>query len=58
MESGLYDQEMIRLKLALLGHEIENEDPIGIAQIVCFDEGSGRIEGEIDPRASGEAAGF
>jgi gamma-glutamyltranspeptidase/glutathione hydrolase len=58
MESGLYDQEMIRLKLALLGHDIENEDPIGIAQIVCFDEGSGRIEGEIDPRASGEAAGF
>ncbi|MFH1209088.1 MAG: gamma-glutamyltransferase [Candidatus Omnitrophota bacterium] len=58
MESGLYDREMIRLKLALLGYDIENEDPIGIAQIVCFDEGSGRIEGESDPRASGEAAGF
>ena len=58
MESGLYDQEMIRLKLALLGHDIEKEDPIGFTQMVCFDEGSGRIEGESDPRASGEAAGF
>jgi gamma-glutamyltranspeptidase / glutathione hydrolase len=58
MESGLYDQEMIRLKLALLGHDIEKEDPIGFAQIVCFDRGSGRIEGGSDPRASGEAAGF
>jgi gamma-glutamyltranspeptidase len=58
MESGLYDQELIRLKLALLGHDIEKEKVIGAAQIVCFDEGSDRIEGESDPRASGEAAGF
>jgi gamma-glutamyltranspeptidase/glutathione hydrolase len=58
MESGLYDQEMIRLKLALLGHGIEKEDPLGAAQMVCFEEGSGRIDGESDPRASGEAAGF
>ena len=58
MESGLYGQEMIRLKLALLGHDIEKEDPIGLAQMVCFEEGSGRMEGESDPRASGEAAGF
>jgi len=58
MESGLYNQEMIRLKLALLGHDIEKEDPIGFAQMVCFEEGSGRIDGESDPRASGEAAGF
>ena len=58
MESGLYDQEKVRLNLALLGHDIEKEDPVGIAQIVCFDGGSGRIEGESDPRASGEAAGF
>ncbi|MDD5226009.1 MAG: gamma-glutamyltransferase, partial [Candidatus Omnitrophica bacterium] len=58
MESGLYDQEMIRLKLALLGHDIEKEDAIGTAQMVCFEEGSGRIDGESDPRASGEAAGF
>jgi gamma-glutamyltranspeptidase/glutathione hydrolase len=58
MESGLYDQETIRLKLALLGHDIEKEDPIGFAQIVCFDKGSGRIEGGSDPRASGEAASF
>ncbi len=58
MESGLYDQEMIRLKLALFGHAIKKEDPLGVAQIVCFEEGSGRIEGESDPRASGEAAGF
>ncbi len=58
MESRLYDQEMIRLKLDLWGHDIEKKDPIGVAQMVCFDEGSGRIEGESDPRASGEAAGF
>ena len=58
MESGLYGREMIRLKLALLGHDIEKEDPIGFAQMVCFEEGSDRIEGESDPRASGEAAGF
>jgi len=58
MESGLYDQEMIRFKLVLLGHEIGKEDPIGSAQMVCFDEASGRIEGESDPRASGAAAGF
>jgi gamma-glutamyltranspeptidase/glutathione hydrolase len=58
MEPGLYDREMIRLKLALLGHDIKKENPVGVAQIVCFDEGSGRIEGESDPRASGEAAGF
>ena len=58
MESGLYDQEMIRLKLALLGHDIEKESTLGLTQIVCFEEGSGRIEGESDPRANGEAAGF
>lgn len=58
MESGLYDQEMIRLKLALLGHDLKKESKIGFAQIVCFEEGSGRIEGESDPRTSGEAAGF
>jgi len=58
MESGLYDQEMIRLKLALLGHNFEKKDPIGLTQMVCFEEGSGRIEGESDPRAGGEAAGF
>jgi gamma-glutamyltranspeptidase/glutathione hydrolase len=58
MENGLYDREIIRLKLALLGHEIEKEDSIGFAQIVCFEEGSGRIQGESDPRARGEAAGF
>lgn len=58
MESGLYDRETIRLKLALLGHEIEKEDTIGLTQIVCFEEGSGRIEGASDPRSSGEAAGF
>ncbi len=58
MESGLYDQEMIRLKLTLWGHDVEKEDPIGVAQMVCFDEGSGRIEGESDPRGSGDAAGF
>jgi len=58
IESGLYNEEMIRLKLALLGHDIEKEDSIGFSQMVCFDEGSGRIEGESDPRAGGEAAGF
>jgi gamma-glutamyltranspeptidase / glutathione hydrolase len=58
MESDLYDREMIRLKLALLGHDIEKEDPLGFAQMVCFEEGSGRIDGESDPRASGEAKGF
>jgi gamma-glutamyltranspeptidase/glutathione hydrolase len=58
MESGLYDQEGMRLKLALLGHVIEKEDPLGVAQMICFAEGSGRIEGKSDPRASGEAAGF
>jgi len=58
MEPGLYDRETIRLKLALLGHGIEKEGPIGSAQIVCFVEGSGRIEGESDPRSSGSAAGF
>ena len=58
MESGLYDQELIRLKLTLLGHDFKKEDSIGLTQMVCFDEGSGRIEGESDPRASGEAAGF
>jgi len=58
MEPGLYDQEMIRLKLVLLGHDIKKEGPAGLAQIVCFDEGSGRIEGISDPRGSGAAAGL
>ena len=58
MESGLYDQEGMRLKLTLLGHVIEKENPLGFAQMICFDEGSGRIEGKSDSRASGEAAGF
>ena len=58
MESGLYDLETMRLKLALLGHDIKKEDPIGSAQMICFDEGSGRMEGESDPRSGGEAAGF
>jgi gamma-glutamyltranspeptidase len=46
------------LKLVLLGHQVEKKDPIGFTQMVCFDEGSGRMEGESDPRASGEAVGF
>jgi gamma-glutamyltranspeptidase / glutathione hydrolase len=58
MESGLYDQEMIRLKLALLGHDIEKESTLGLTQMVCFEGGSDRIEGVSDSRASGEAAGF
>ena len=58
LEPGLYDQEMIRLKLELLGHKIEKEDRIGLAQMVCFDAGSGKIAGESDPRSDGEAAGF
>lgn len=58
MEPGLYGQEVIRLKLDLLGHEIEKEDLLGIAQMVCFDGGSGRISGESDFRASGEAEAF
>ena len=58
MEPGLYDREMIRLKLELLGHKIEKKERIGSAQIVCFEEGSGRIDGESDPRAAGEAAGL
>jgi gamma-glutamyltranspeptidase/glutathione hydrolase len=57
-ESKLYDQDTIRLKLDLLGHKIEKEDRIGAAQIVCFEEGSGRIDGESDPRTAGSAAGF
>ncbi len=57
-EKGLYAQEMIRLKLELLGHKIEKEDAIGLAQMVCFDPGSGKIEGESDARGEGEAAGF
>ena len=58
VESALYDQDTIRLKLDLLGHKLEKEDRIGSAQIVCFDEGSGKIDGESDPRGSGDAAGF
>ncbi|MFH0986073.1 MAG: gamma-glutamyltransferase [Candidatus Omnitrophota bacterium] len=58
MESGLFEKETVRLKLTLLGHDIEKEDAIGVAQMVCFEKGSDRIEGENDPRASGEAAGF
>jgi gamma-glutamyltranspeptidase / glutathione hydrolase len=58
MEPGLYENETIRLKLALLGHDIGKEDRIGVAQMICFDEGSGRIEGVSDPRSGGDAAGF
>ena len=58
LEKGLYDQETTRLKLELLGHKIEKEDALGLVQMVCFDQGSGKIEGESDPRAAGEAAGF
>lgn len=57
-EPGLYDQEMIRLKLTLLGHDVRKEATVGSAQMICFDEGSGKIEGASDPRAAGEAAGF
>lgn len=58
MEPGLYEKENVRLKLSLLGHDIEKEEPLGVAQMICFEEGSGTIEGQKDPRASGEAAGF
>jgi gamma-glutamyltranspeptidase/glutathione hydrolase len=58
MEPGLYNQEIIRLKLDLLGHKIEKKEKVGSAQIVCFEEGSGRMDGESDPRDAGEAAGF
>jgi len=58
IESGLYDQEMIRLKLDLLGHKLEKESSIGFAQMVCFNQGSDKIAGESDPRSGGEAAGF
>jgi gamma-glutamyltranspeptidase/glutathione hydrolase len=58
VESGIYDQESIRLKLDLLGHELQSEDFFGIAQMVCFDEGSGRMSAESDFRSDSEAAGF
>jgi gamma-glutamyltranspeptidase len=58
LEKGLYDQGTIRLKLELLRHKIEKEDSLGFTQIVCFDQSSGKIEGESDPRAAGEAAGY
>jgi gamma-glutamyltranspeptidase len=58
LEKGLYEQETIRLKLELLGHKLKKEDPLGFVQMVCFDPGSGKIEGESDPRTTGEAAGF
>lgn len=58
MEPGLYGQEMIRLKLDLLGHKTEKKADLGMAQMVCFEGASGRIDGESDPRADGEAAGF
>ncbi len=58
VESAINEQESVRVKLDLLGHKIKNEELLGIAQMVCFDEGSGRITGESDFRADGEAAGF
>ena len=58
LEPGLYEKEMIRLKLDLLGHKMEKKERVGAAQIVCFEEGSDRIAGESDPRDQGEAAGY
>ncbi|NCC58657.1 MAG: hypothetical protein EOM17_13690, partial [Synergistales bacterium] len=58
LEAGLYEKESLRTKLKLLGHDLREKDPFGIAQMVCFDEGSGKISGEADSRADGEAAGF
>jgi gamma-glutamyltranspeptidase/glutathione hydrolase len=58
VESGLYDQGTVRLKLELLGHDLGKRDSIGLIQMVCFDEGSDKITGESDPRGNGQAAGF
>lgn len=50
MEPELYGQETMRLKLELLGHVVKKNEKIGSAQMICFDESSGKINGETDPR--------
>lgn len=51
-EPGLYNHEVMRVKLELMGHRIEVKDKIGNAQIVCFDNSSGKIAALDDPRNS------
>ncbi len=58
LEKGLWDHETIHLKLELLGHKMVQRDALGLTQMVCFEQGSGNIEGESDPRGAGTAAGF
>lgn len=58
MESGLYQDEMLRLKLELLGHKVEKKEAIGNAQMVCFEEEFDKITGESDPRGRDAAAGL
>lgn len=50
MEPGIYAQETMRVKLELLGHKIEKKEKIGTAQMICFEDSSGKIAGESDPR--------
>jgi len=58
MESGLYQDEMLRLKLELLGHKVEKKEAIGNAQMVCFEDEFDKIIGESDPRGRDAAAGL
>ena len=58
LESALYQAENAKTKLKLLGHDLQEKDPLGTAQMICFEEGSGKISGEADSRGDGEAAGF
>lgn len=58
MGPELYKDEVLRLKLALLGHKVEEDHALGGVQMICFDNESDKITGATDFGGSGEAEGF
>ena len=58
VEPGLYDDGLVRTRLELLGQTLEKKESLGLAQMICFENGSGSVTGESDSRGTGEASGF
>jgi len=55
VEADLYDDGLLRTRLELLGQTLEKKESLGVAQMICFEDGVGKMTGESDPRGSGEA---
>ncbi len=57
LETPLYEQEILRRGLEMLGHEVKRRSPFGNAQVLLRDPETGKWTGASDPRGEGLALG-